>query len=173
MRKCSATLYDVVGSVKGHLYCAGCEQLVLVLTYQSLCCFFPSSRPRLAAWNPAVESGSTRQSLGSPWFRPSLKFNAAIARGSKAPNQPDDELASPGWPPGCLACEPAVRTLLHYAASNTYAQPTCARRPLSPPRVLCGISNALHGAPLRILATAGILSPLRSDNQRTMVLPAC
>jgi hypothetical protein len=42
--------------------------------------------------------------------------DTAIARGSKAPNQPSDGLASTRVAPGCLACEPAARKLLHYAA---------------------------------------------------------
>src|SRR2546427_212883 len=49
----------------------------------------------------------------------------------------------PGWRPGCLACEPAVRNLPHCAASSTYAQPTCARWPPWPPRVLFGFQSLI------------------------------
>src|SRR5271156_215263 len=34
-----ATLYNVVGSVKRHVECASCGQLVFVVSYEGLCCF--------------------------------------------------------------------------------------------------------------------------------------
>src|SRR2546422_11714477 len=72
-----------------------------------------------------------------------IRFSdAPIARGARCPIKFTVYLRAPGCPAGCLACEPAVRSLLHYAGSSTYAQPTCARWPLWPPRVLFGTSIA-------------------------------
>ena len=62
--------------------------------------------------NPAVESGSTSHLFGHR-LPTMIRFSdAAIARGSKAPNQPSDELASTRVAPGL----PCLRTSCAYAA---------------------------------------------------------
>src|SRR5216684_7488711 len=63
--------------------------------------------------NPAVESGSTNHLFGYPRKGTMiLSSDAAIARGSKAPNQPSDGLASTRVAPGL----PCLRTSWGYAA---------------------------------------------------------
>src|SRR5205807_10385615 len=82
------------------------------------------------------------------------------------------DLRPPGWRPGCLACEPAVRTLLHDAASNTYAPLIFARWPLSPPRVLYETSTADSPAAVRDLS-APLDAPFRSAASAPGCCPAC
>ena len=99
-----ATLYDVVGSVKRHFEFASFRQLVLVLLKRAFAVCFILTKARCL--NLAVESGSTSHlfGLGHPTM---IHFSdAAIARGSKAPNQPSDELASTRVAPGL----PCLRT---------------------------------------------------------------
>jgi hypothetical protein len=62
--------------------------------------------------NPAVESGSTNHLFGHRLPTMIHFSDAAIARGSKAPNQPDDELASTRVAPGL----PCLRTSCAYTA---------------------------------------------------------
>ena len=63
--------------------------------------------------NPAVESGSTNHLFGHRVPTMIHFSDAAIARGSKAPNQPDDELASTRVAPGLPCLRTSWRTLLH------------------------------------------------------------
>jgi len=100
-----ATLYDVAGSVKRHFECVGCVQSVFrsFLKALFLCCF---TLTKARCVNPAVDSGSTNHLFGH--LLPTMIHfsDAAIARGSKAPNQPSDELASTRVAPGL----PCLRT---------------------------------------------------------------
>jgi|SRR5579859_161077 len=100
-----ATLYDVVGSVKGHLGFTSREGPFFSSPIRifSLSFSFISTKARFV--NLAVDSGSTDHLFGLPVRGSMIHFSdAAIARGSKAPNQPSDELAfirvAPGLP--CL-----------------------------------------------------------------------
>src|SRR6266436_3464148 len=101
-----ATLYDGVGSVKRHLDCArrgGSFFSFFPERIFSLSCI--STKARFV--NPAVESGSTNHLFGLPVRGAMiLSSDAAIARGSKAPNQPSDGLASTRVAPGL----PCLRT---------------------------------------------------------------
>jgi hypothetical protein len=120
-----STLYEGVGSVKRHLHCASRGACFFFLPERIFSLSFISTKARSV--NPAVESGSTNHLFGHLLPTMIRCSDAAIARGSKAPNPASDELAFLRVPPGCLACEPAARNLLHCGASSTYAQPTSAR----------------------------------------------
>src|SRR5882762_9397592 len=86
-----ATLYDGVGSVKRHLECASREARFFFLPKKIFSLSFISTKAR--CMNPAVDSGSTNHLFGHV-LPTMIRFSdAAIARGSKAPNQPSDELA--------------------------------------------------------------------------------
>src|SRR5229473_1496575 len=100
-----ATLYDGVGSVKRHLEFTSREGS-----------FFSSYLKNLFSFLH-FDQGSLRESSGGNWFhQPSMRSplrgtmilssDAAIARGSKAPNQPSDGLASTRVAPGL----PCLRT---------------------------------------------------------------
>ncbi len=98
-----ATLYDGVGSVKGHVEFASRWRLVLSSPRRIFSLSFISTKARFV--NPAVETGSTNHLFGLPLRGTMIRSSdAAITRGSKAPNQPSDELAfirvAPGLP--CL-----------------------------------------------------------------------
>ncbi len=99
-----ATLYDVVGSVKRHLKFASCGQLVFVLLKRAFALSFILTKARFV--NPAVESGPTSYLFGHILPTMIHSSDAAIARGSKAPNQPSGELASTRVAPGL----PCLRT---------------------------------------------------------------
>src|SRR6267378_746053 len=99
-------IYDGVGSVKRHVDCAGRGGSFFSFFSKrifSLSCI--STKARFV--NPAVETGSTNHLFGLPRGGTMiLSSDAAIARGSKAPNQPSDGLASTRVTPGL----PCLRT---------------------------------------------------------------
>jgi len=97
-------IYDVVGSVKGHLDCTSCEGPF----FSSLDGIFSLSffLTKARSLNLSVESGSTNHLFGLLLPTMILSSDAAIARGSKAPNQPNDGLASTRVGPGL----PCLRT---------------------------------------------------------------
>jgi hypothetical protein len=101
-----ATLYDVVGSVKGHLGFTSREGSFFSSPIRifSLSFSFISTKARCV--NLAVESSSTNHLFGHLLPTMILFSDAAIARGSKAPNQPNDGLASTRVAPGL----PCLRT---------------------------------------------------------------
>src|SRR5713101_5870147 len=136
----AAPFYDGVGSVKRHEECAS-HGGSFSLHLKGTLLFLSSTKARFV--NPAVESGSTNHLFGLPCARSSFVLQTPRSLGgARCPIKFTVYLRAPGCPAGCLACEPAVRNLLHYAASSTYARPTCARWPLWPPRVLFGTSTA-------------------------------
>ena len=101
------TLYDVVGSVKRHEEFTSREGPFFssLIRIFSLSFSFISTKARCV--NPAVESGSTNHLFGLPVTGTMIhSSDAAIARGSKAPNQASDELAFIRVPPGL----PCLRT---------------------------------------------------------------
>src|SRR2546426_4553200 len=98
-----ASLYDGVGSVKGHVEFASREGLFFSSPKRNSSLSFISTKARFV--NRAVETGSTNHLFDHPPRGTMIRSSdAAIARGSKAPNQPSDELAftrvAPGLP--CL-----------------------------------------------------------------------
>src|SRR6266446_4719594 len=102
-RKGWATLYDGVGSVKGHVEFASRWRLVLSSPRRIFSLSFISTKARFV--NLAVNAGSTNHLFGLPVRGTMIRSSdAAIARGSQAPNQPSDEPAfirvAPGLP--CL-----------------------------------------------------------------------
>jgi hypothetical protein len=101
----SGTLYDGVGSVKRHVEFASREGSFFFFPERifSLSCI--STKARFV--NRAVESGSTNHLFGLPLRGTMIRSSdAAIARGSKAPNQASDGLAPIRVPPGL----PCLRT---------------------------------------------------------------
>src|SRR5260370_10911461 len=104
------TLYDGVGSVKRHLQCAGRGARFFFLPERIFSLSFISTKARFV--NPAVESGSTNHLFGHQLPTMILSSDAAIARGSKAPNQASDELTFTRVPPGL----PCLRTSCAYSA---------------------------------------------------------
>ena len=102
--KGSATLYDGVGSVKGHVELASREGLFFSSSRRNSSLSFISTQGSLL--NLAVDSGSTNHLFGHQLPTMIRSSDAAIARGSKAPNQPSDELASTRVAPGL----PCLRT---------------------------------------------------------------
>jgi hypothetical protein len=100
------TLYDVVGSVKKHFEFTSREGSFFSSPIRifSLSFSFISTKARCV--NLAVESGSTNHLFGHQ-LPTMIRFSdAAIARGSKVPNQPSDELVFTRVPPGL----PCLRT---------------------------------------------------------------
>src|SRR5487761_904063 len=85
-------LYDVIGSVKGHLGFTSHEGSFFSSPIRifSLSFSFISTKARFV--NLAVDSGSTNHLFGHILPTMILSSDAAIARGSKAPNQPSDGL---------------------------------------------------------------------------------
>ncbi len=99
------TLYDGVGSVKGHVEFASREGLFFSSPKRIFSLSFISTKARFV--NRAVETGSTNHLFDHPPRGTMiLSSDAAIARGSKAPNQASDELAFIRVPPGL----PCLRT---------------------------------------------------------------
>jgi hypothetical protein len=99
------TLYDVVGSVKGHEECTSRDGSFFSSPIRIFSLSFISTKARCV--NPAMDSGSTNHLFGLPVRRTMIHFSdAAITRGSKAPNQASDELAFIRVPPGL----PCLRT---------------------------------------------------------------
>lgn len=84
----SATLYDVVGSVKTHFRCA----IVAMFFFfpVRIFCFF-STKARTV--NPAVDVWFHQPSIRSPATDHDSLFRRPDRSGSKLPNQPSDELA--------------------------------------------------------------------------------
>ena len=103
-----ATLYDVVGSVKTHVEFSNHGWFAFSFPKQDA--FLILTKARFV--NPAVESGSTSHLFGHMLPTMIHFSDAAIARGSKAPNQPSDELASTRVAPGL----PCLRTSCAYSA---------------------------------------------------------
>jgi len=100
-----ATLYDVVGSVKEHLGFTSREGSFFSPPIRIFSLSFISTKARCL--NLAVESGSTNHLFGLPARGTMIRFSdAAITRGSKAPNQPSDGFASTRVAPGL----PCLRT---------------------------------------------------------------
>src|SRR6266478_1745776 len=99
-----ATLYDGVGSVKRHLeFTSRKGSFFFFLPERIFSLSFISTKARFV--NLAVNAGSTNHLFGLPVRGTMIRSSdAAIARGSKAPNQPSDEPAfirvAPGLP--CL-----------------------------------------------------------------------
>src|SRR5260370_19870183 len=100
----SATLYDGVGSVKRHFECASREARFFFLPKKIFSLSFISTKARCV--NRAVESGSTNHLFGHLLPTMIRSSDAAITRGSKAPNQASDGLAPTRVPPGL----PCLRT---------------------------------------------------------------
>src|SRR5216683_1948562 len=97
------TLYEGVGSVKRHGWRTG-RGLVLFLLRGSFSLSCISTKARCV--NRAVETGSTNHLFGHV-VPTMIRFSdAAIARGSKAPNQASDGVAATRVPPGL----PCLRT---------------------------------------------------------------
>lgn len=99
-----ATLYDGVGSVKRHVDFAS-RKGSFFSSYLKESFLFPAFSTKARFVNRAVETGSTNHLFGLPLRDTMIRSSeAAITRGSKAPNQPSDELApirvAPGLP--CL-----------------------------------------------------------------------
>ena len=139
LRSC-ATLYDVAGSVKGHVEFAGHEGPFFVSLERifSLSCISTKAR----SLNLAVETGSTNHLFGHV-LPTMIRFSdTAIARGSKAPNQPSDELAFTRVAPGL----PCLRTSCAYSAPLRSIQ-------------------YIRTANLRAMATLATACPLRNFNR--------
>jgi len=101
-----ATLYEGVGSVKGHFEVTSREGSFFLFTCMNLFSFFFLHFDQGSLVNRAVDSGSTNHLFGHELPTMILFSDAAIARGSKAPNQPSDGLASTRVAPGL----PCLRT---------------------------------------------------------------
>jgi hypothetical protein len=139
-RKGAAPVYEGVGSVKRHVDCArrGLVFSFLPIRIFSLSCISTKAR----CMNLAVESGSTNHLFGHR-IPTMIRFSdAAIARGSKAPNQASDELAFTRVPPGL----PCLRTSCAYAAPLRSIQ-------------------YIRTANLRAMATLATACPLRNFNR--------
>jgi hypothetical protein len=102
--KACATLYDVVGSVKRHVGFAGRERLVFFFPKRNSFLSLISTKARFV--NLAVESGSTSHLFGHQLPTMIRSSEAAIARGSKVPNQPSDPACGTRVAPGL----PCMRT---------------------------------------------------------------
>jgi hypothetical protein len=101
-----ATLYDIVGS-KRHEECTSHEGSFFSSPIRIFSLSFSFISTKARCLNLAVESGSTNHLFGLPVRGTMIRFSdAAIARGSKAPNQPSDGLASTRVAPGL----PCLRT---------------------------------------------------------------
>jgi hypothetical protein len=99
------TLYDVVGSVKAHEECTSHGGSFFSSPRRIFSLSFISTKARFV--NLAVDSGSTNHLFGLLVRRTMIHFSdAAIARGSKTPNQASDELTFIRVPPGL----PCLRT---------------------------------------------------------------
>ena len=103
-----ATLYDVVGSVKGHVEFANHGRFVFVCLKPGLSLI--STKARFV--NPALVSGSTNHLFGHQLPTMIHFSDTAIARGSKAPNQPSDPACGTRVAPGL----PCMRTSCAYSA---------------------------------------------------------
>src|SRR5580765_4245382 len=137
-----ATLYEGVGSVKRHLGFTSREgssfsSLIRIFSLSFSCI---STKARFV--NLAVESGSTNHLFGHRLPTMILSSDTAIARGSKAPNQPNDGLASTRVAPGL----PCLRTSCAYAAPLRSIQ-------------------YIRTANLRAMATLATACPLRNFNR--------
>src|SRR5271157_4861972 len=99
-----ATLYDVVGSVKRHVGFASRWRFAFFFSTRNSFLSFISTKARFV--NLAVDSGSTSHLFGHQLPTMIRSSEAAIARGSKAPNQPSGELAFTRVAPGL----PCMRT---------------------------------------------------------------
>ena len=133
-------IYDVVGSVKGHLDCTSGEGPFFSSPdgIFSLSFFLTKAR----SLNLAMESGSTNHLFGHR-LPTMIRFSdAAIARGSKAPNQASDELVFIRVPPGL----PCLRTSCAYAAPLRSIQ-------------------YIRTANFRAMATLATACPLRNFNR--------
>src|SRR6266403_3689635 len=97
------TLYDGVGSVKGHEESA-IRGARILFTEKELFSFFHLDQGSLV--NLTVDSGSTNHLFGHRLPTMIRSSDPAIARGSKAPNQASDELVFTRLPPGL----PCLRT---------------------------------------------------------------
>ena len=135
-----ATLYDVVGSVKGHLEFTSCEGPFFSSPIRIFSLSFISTKARYL--NLAVETGSTNHLFGHALPTMIRCSDAAIARGSKAPNQPNDELAFTRVAPGL----PCLRTSCAYSAPLRSIQ-------------------YIRTANLRAMATLATACPLRNFNR--------
>src|ERR1700694_6304061 len=97
------TLYDGVGSVKRHVDCSR-RKGPFFLPERIFSLSFISTKARFV--NPTVDFGSTNHLFGHV-LPTMIRFSdAAIARGSKGPNQPSDGLACTRVAPGL----PCLRT---------------------------------------------------------------
>ena len=117
-------------------------KLVFLFTYKDLFSFFFLHFDQGSLVNPAVDSGSTNHLFGHRLPTMILSSDTAIARGSKAPNQPNDGLASTRVAPGL----PCLRTSCAYAAPLRSIQ-------------------YIRTANLRAMATLATACPLRNFNR--------
>src|SRR5260370_7117356 len=101
---------------------------------------FISTKARFV--NPAVASGSTKHLFGHQLPTMILSSDAAIARGSKAPNQASDELTFTTVPPG----RPCLQTTCAYSAPLRTTQNI-------PPPTLPPLATLPPSCPLRHFST--------------------